>query len=126
MYTSLSPGKELETAELILVPRFIFSRGGLESAIEGPWLWKFIETPGNSANGGDSTDIQTVSRRSSRVTGIQEVSAYFNDSSLELTDQLLKWNFGGAGNQDSCLEIAGTLLLEVEPGSNASMFTILL
>ena len=123
VYTSLSP---LETADLILVPKFTMTCGAILTTVEKPLLGKFVETPGNSLNGGDSTQIATTTHCSNRETGTQEVSSYFNDSSLLETGQLLKANISGLGNANSCEEIAGTLTLEVEPGSNASMFTVLL
>ena len=125
VYTSLSPSSVLETAGLILVPKFTITCGALLTTTEGSNLGKFIETPGNSANGGDSTQIESVTR-CSKPAGTQEVSSYFNDNLEELTKQLLKANISGLGNENSCEEVAGTLLLEVEPGSNASMFTVLL
>ena len=126
VYTSLSPGKELETGGLILVPRFTLTCGALVLTVEGPSLGRFAEIPGNSSNSGDSTQITTATHCSNEATGTQEVSLYFNDSSLKVTGQLLLENFEGLGNENSCLEIGGTLTLEVEPGSNASMFTVLL
>ena len=126
VYTSLSPGKELETGGLILVPKFEIICGAQKTTTEGPNLGKFVEIPGDSTNGGDSTQIATNTHCSNRMNGIQEVSSYFNDSSLEETSVLLKANISGLGNANSCEEVAGTLTLEVEPGSNTSMFTVLL
>ena len=123
VYTSFSP---LETGGLILVPKFSFTCGAVITTTEGPNLGKFVEIPGNSSNGGDSTQIATNTHCSNRETGTQELSSYFNDSSLLETGQLLKANISGLGNSNSCEEVAGTLTLEVEPGSNASMFTVLL
>ena len=123
VYMSLSP---LETADLLLVPKFTMTCGALLTTIEGHLLGKFVETSGNSTNGGDSTQITTNTHCSNKAAGTQEVSSYFNDSSLLETDQLLKANISGLGNANSCEEVAGTLTLEVEPGSNASMFTVLL
>ena len=126
VYTSLSPGSELETAGMILVPPFTITCGALKTTTEGPNLGKFVEIPGNSSNGGDSTQIATTTHCASKVLGTQEVSSYFNDNLEELTKQLLTANISGQGAGNSCEEVAGTLLLEVEPGSNASMFTVLL
>jgi hypothetical protein len=128
-YTSLSPGKVLETAKLILFSKFVIVCGvdePVEVVVTGPLLSRFSEVPGNSANGGDSTEVQTVTHCSNATNGIQEISSYFTDSTIEVTKQLLLAVVSGMEPVNACLEIPGTLLLTVGAGSLATMFTVLL
>ena len=126
VYTSLSPSSTLETAALILFPKFIINCGLLESTLESPLMARISPVSGNSANGGDSTGIELTAHCSNVANGIQAISSYYNDSSLELTKQLLKANMAGTGNENACEEIKPTILLTIAEGcSAAEMFTVL-
>jgi hypothetical protein len=124
VYTALSPGHVLETAGLMLFSKLVLRCGASEIVVTPPLLMRFSEVPGNSANGGDSTEIEAAMHCSS-ISGVQEISSYFTDSSVEVTKQLLSANLFGA-SEPACLEVPGTLLLTVEPASLAAMFTVLL
>jgi hypothetical protein len=125
VYTALSPGHELETAGLILFSHFVIHCGPLETVVTAPSLSRFSEVPGNSANGGDSTEIETATHCSAKK-GFAEISSYFNDKLEELTKQLLTASISGGAEEFSCELIPGTLLLTIEPASLATMFTVLL
>jgi hypothetical protein len=128
VYTALSPGHELETAGLILFSKFVIKCLGmipLETVVTAPSLSRFSEVPGNSANGGDSTEIETGTHCTAKK-GFAEISSYFTDSSIEVTKQLLTASISGGAEEFSCEEIPGTLLLTIEPASLATMFTVLL
>jgi hypothetical protein len=125
VYTALSPGHVLETAGLILFSQFTLHCGALETVVTGPLMMRFSEVPGNSANGADSTEIESATHCTTKV-GFAEISSYFTDSSIEVTKQLFSASISGGAEEFSCLEIPGTLLLTVEPVSLATMFTVLL
>jgi hypothetical protein len=129
VYTSLSPGKELETAGLILFSKFVIICGEVkptEFVISPPSMSRLSEVPGNSANGGDSTEIETATHCSNETNGIAELSSYFTDSSIEVTKQLLAVTVSGVGPENGCEEIPGTLLLTIGRNTLATMFTVLL
>jgi len=126
VYTSLSPGKVLETAGLILFSKFIIFCGAAETVVTGPWMWRLSPVPGNNTNGGDSTAVEAASHCASGKPSVQEVLSYFTDSSSEVTGQLLKASIIGTESTRACWEVPGTLLLVVASNSTTKMFSVLL
>jgi hypothetical protein len=132
VYTSLSPAKVLETAALFLYTILSIDCGPAEMPEEEEdiaseqFMSRISEVPGNNTNSGDSTQIQTATHCSNIANGIQEISSYFTDSTIEVTGQLSLMRYNGGATLNACFEIPGTLLLAVGAGSLTKMFTVLL
>ncbi len=122
VYAGLSPTSTLEAALLVLFTKFVILCGALETAVESPMMSRITERPEE----GDQTSIEVNAHCSNITNGTQELSMYYNDSLALLEKQLLKANISGSGAVNACQEIKPSLLLSIETGSAASMFSILL